>query len=250
MKSQNWMTDLKTGERIDDLERCGFKIIQNKDKFCFGMDAVLLSGFAKANEGELVVDLGTGNGILPILLKAKTKGKHFTGIEIQNEIAEMAERSVKLNRLEDDITIINDDIKNTKKLFDPESIDVVVSNPPYMIENHGITNPESPKAIARHEIRCDFSDIASAAKYLLKNGGRLYIVHRPFRLVELFSTLTKNGLEPKRMKLVYPYIDHEPNMVLIEAVKGGKSRITVEKPLIVYEEEGKYTQEIYDIYGY
>ena len=250
MKNQSWMIDLKEGERIDDLQRCGYKIIQDTEKFCFGMDAVLLSGFVRVNEGERVVDLGTGNGILPLLLRAKTKGEHFTGIEIQREISEMAERSVKLNGLEEDITILNDDIKNIRNILDCESAQVVVSNPPYMIESHGIQNPDSPKAIARHEIKCDFADIAKAAKYLLKSGGRLYIVHRPFRLVELFKTLTDNGLEPKRMKLVYPYIDHEPNMVLIEAIRGGKSRITIEKPLIVYEEKGKYTREIYDIYGY
>lgn len=244
------MIELKDGERLDDLQRCGYKIIQNTEKFCFGMDAVLLSGFAKVNPNETVVDLGTGNGILPILLEAKTEGKSFTGIEIQSEIAQMAERSVRLNNLENKVHIINDDIKNIRNIMAPESVNVVVSNPPYMIADHGIQNPDSPKAIARHEVRCDFLDVAKAAKYLLKNGGRFYLVHRPFRLVELFNTLTDCGLEPKRMRLVHPYIDHEPNMVLIEALKGGKSRITIEKPLIVYESKGKYTQEIFDIYGY
>lgn len=244
------MTDLKDGERIDDLQRCGYKIIQNSEKFCFGMDAVLLSAFAKVKAEEKVVDLGCGNGILPILLEAKTDGELFTGIEVQKEIADMARRSVELNHLEGKIQIINDDIKNIRKVLEPESVNVVVSNPPYMIDDHGIKNPTSPKAIARHEVLCDFSDVASAAKYLLKNGGRFYLVHRPFRLVELLKTLSEYGLEPKRMKLVYPYIDQEPNMVLIEALKGGKSRISIEKPLIVYESKGKYTQEIYDIYGY
>lgn len=244
------MIDLNPGERIDDLQRCGYRIIQNTQKFCFGIDAVLLSSFAKVNEGEKVVDLGTGNGILPILLSAKTKGKHFTGIEIQDEIAMMAKRSVSLNNLDEKISIINGDVKNVKEMFNPESINVVVSNPPYMIADHGIINPDSPKALARHEIKCDFADIVRASKYLLKNSGRLYLVHRPFRLVEIFKTLSDNLLEPKRMQLVHPYIDHEPNMVLIEAIKGGKSRLTIEKPLVVYESKGKYTQEILDIYGY
>lgn len=244
------MIDLNPGERIDDLQRCGYRIIQNTQKFCFGIDAVLLSSFAKVNEGEKVVDLGTGNGILPILLSAKTKGEHFTGIEIQDEIAMMAKRSVSLNNLDEKISIINGDIKNVKEMFNPESINVVVSNPPYMIADHGIINPDSPKALARHEIKCDFADIVRASKYLLKNSGRLYLVHRPFRLVEIFKTLSDNLLEPKRMQLVHPYIDHEPNMVLIEAIKGGKSRLTIEKPLVVYESKGKYTQEILDIYGY
>lgn len=241
---------IKDGERIDDLQRCGYKIIQNPEKFCFGMDAVLLSGFAKVNQNEKMVDLGTGTGILPILMEAKTEGSHFTGLEIQSESADMARRSVELNSLCEKITIIEGDIKDVKSIFEPESVEAVTCNPPYMIGGHGIKNEDGPKAIARHEIKCNFEDVVIAAKYLLKNGGRFYLVHRPFRLVELFATMTKYGLEPKRMKLVYPYIDEEPNMVLIEAVKGGKSRITVEKPLIVYESKNKYTQEIYDIYGY
>ena len=244
------MINLKDGERVDDLQRCGLKIIQNTEKFCFGMDAVLLSGFAKVKEGEKVVDLGTGTGILPLLLSAKTKGEHFTGLEIQAESAEMARRSVEMNSLSDKIDIVEGDIKNIKELFATQSAEVVVSNPPYMIDDHGVKNPDTPKAIARHEIKCNFNDVAYAAKYLLKNGGRFYLVHRPFRLVEIFSVLKDNGLEPKRMKLVHPYVDHEPNMVLIEAVKGGRSRLRIEKPLIVYESEHKYTQEIYDIYGY
>ena len=250
MENQKSMIELKEDERIDDLQRCGYRIIQNTGKFCFGMDAVLLSGFVKVNEGEEVVDLGTGTGILPILLAAKTKGSHFTGLEIQEESAEMAERSVLLNSLSEKVKIVTGDIKNVANDFPKGETDVVVSNPPYMIDSHGLKNPDGPKAIARHEIKCDFEDVVKAANHLLRAQGRFYLVHRPFRLVELFATLTKYHLEPKRMKLVYPYVDHEPNMVLIEAVKGGKSRITVEKPLIVYESEHKYTQEIYDIYGY
>lgn len=244
------MIDLLEGERIDDLQRCGYKIIQNPEKFCFGMDAVLLSGFAKVNKNDVVIDLGTGTGILPILLEAKSEGSKFIGMEIQKDSAEMAERSVKMNNLSEKITIINDDIKNVRQIFKPEEANVVVSNPPYMINEHGIQNEDSPKAIARHEVLCTFEDVAKAAKYLLKNGGKFYLVHRPFRLVEILTILKENSLEPKRMRLVHPYMDHEPNMVLIEALKGGKSRIQIEKPLIVYKEKNVYTQEIYDIYGY
>lgn len=242
--------DLKDNERIDDLERCGYRIIQNKDLFCFGIDAVILSSYAKVFEGDNVVDLCAGNGIIPILLAAKTSLKTVTGLEIVEENVTLAKRSIEMNGISDRVHMVNGDIKNVKEYFEPQSMDVVTCNPPYMIDSHGIKNPSSPKAIARHEIMCDFTDVAKAAKYLLKNSGRLYIVHRPFRLVELFETLTENGLEPKRMKMVHPYVDKEPNMVLIEAVKGGKRRLSVEKPLIVYDKPNEYTKEIYDIYGY
>ncbi len=237
-------------ERLDELQRCGFKIIQNPKKFCFGMDAVLLSGFARAKTGEKVLDIGTGTGIIPILMAAKTKGRHFTGLEIQHESAGMAIRSVAYNHLEERISIVEGDIREAGKLFAPASFDVVTSNPPYMVANHGLVNPDSAKMIARHEICCTLEDIAQQTAKLLKNGGRFYMVHRPFRLAEIFCTLVKYDLEPKRMRLVYPYVDKEPNMVLIEALKGGNSRITCEPPLIVYKEQGVYTEEIYDIYGY
>ena len=242
--------ELKENERIDDLQRNGYKIIQNEKKFCFGMDAVLLSGFAAVRQGERVLDIGTGTGIIPILLEAKTEGEHFTGLEIQDESAEMAARSVRLNGLSDKIDIICDDINNAGELFAAESFDVITTNPPYMIGKHGLTGDNREKAIARHEIYCTLEDIVREGSRLLKNKGRFYLVHRPFRLVEIFNTLTKYRLEPKRLKLVYPFIDKEPNMVLIEALKGGNSRLTVEKPLIVYKEPGVYMDEIYDIYGY
>lgn len=251
MGSQNLMTiKLKENERLDELYRNGYQIIQNGKKFCFGMDAVLLSGFAKVREGEVVLDIGTGTGIIPILLEAKTKGKHFTGLEIQTESADMARRSVALNGLLDKIDIIAGDIKEAEQLFRAASFDVVTTNPPYMIGSHGLTNPNEPKAIARHEICCTLEDIVREGSRLLKPNGRFYMVHRPFRLVEIFAMLTNYHLEPKRMRMVYPYVDKEPNMVLIEALRGGKSRITMEKPLIVYDSPGKYTDEIYEVYGY
>ncbi|MCR5357359.1 MAG: tRNA1(Val) (adenine(37)-N6)-methyltransferase [Lachnospiraceae bacterium] len=237
-------------ERIDDLQRNGYKIIQNEKKFCFGMDAVLLSGFAAVREGETVLDIGTGTGIIPILLKAKTEGSHFTGIEIQEESARMAGQSVSLNGLEKDIDIVCGDINDAGTLFEAASFDVITTNPPYMIGNHGLTGDNKEKAIARHEICCTLEDVVREGSRLLKSNGRFYMVHRPFRLVEIFATLTKYHLEPKRLKLVFPYVDKEPNMVLIEALKGGNPRLTVEKPLIVYKEQGVYTDEIYDTYGY
>lgn len=242
--------DLKPDERVDDLHRNNYKIIQNSKKFCFGMDAVLLSGFVKVLHGEKVLDLGTGTGIIPILLEAKTKGKHFTGLEIQEESADMARRSVAMNKLDDKIDIVIGDIKEAAAIFGLASFDVVTCNPPYMNHSHGIINSGEAKAIARHEILCSLEDVIRESARALKPNGRFYMVHRPFRLVEIMNSLSAYKLEPKRMKLVHPYIDKEPNMVLIECIKGAKSMIKVEPPLIVYKEPNVYTDEIYDIYGY
>lgn len=240
--------DLKEGERLDDLGRKGYRIIQDPQTFCFGIDAVLLTGFAKIKAGSYVLDLGTGTGIIPVLLEAKTKAAHLTGLEIQEESADMAKRSVALNGLEEKITITVGDLKEASNLFGRGSFDVVTCNPPYMIGDHGLTGGNRKKTIARHEVLCRFEDVAREAAAVLKQGGSFYLVHRPFRLVELFNTMTKYGLEPKRMKFVHPFVDKEPNMVLIEGKKGGNSRITIESPLIVYKEPGVYTDEIYDIY--
>lgn len=244
------INNLLENERIDDLQRNGYRIIQNPEKFCFGMDAVLLSGFAKVKEGETALDLGTGTGIIPILLEAKTEGKHFTGLEIQAESADMARRSVALNGLEEKIEIVTGDIKDASERFGASSFDVITTNPPYMIGQHGLKNGNEAKTIARHEVLCDLEDILRESSRLLKEHGRFYMVHRPFRLAEILSTMIHYRIEPKRMRLVYPYVDKEPNMVLIEGLKGGKSRMTVEKPLIVYKAPGVYTEEIYTTYGY
>ena len=241
---------IKPDERIDDLQCRGYQIIQNSGMFCFGMDAVLLSGFARVKDGASVLDLGTGTGIIPLLLEAKTGAAHLTGLEIQPDSADMARRSVALNGLETKIDIVTGDIKEAGSLFDAASFDVITCNPPYMIGKHGIANPQDAKAIARHEILCTLEDVISQTARLLKPGGNFYLVHRPFRLAEIMVLLSKYKLEPKRMQLVYPYVDKEPNMVLLEANRGGRPRMTVEKPLIVYQKPGVYMPEIYDIYGY
>ncbi len=241
---------LKDGERLDELHRNGYQIIQDPKRFCFGMDAVLLAGFTKVKPGEKVLDLGTGTGILPILLEARTKGMSFTGLEIQPESADMADRSVRLNHLEDRVHIVTGDIREADRLFGAGSYHVVTSNPPYMTDMHGLKNPSEAKAIARHEILCTLEDVVSQAAKLLMPCGRFYLVHRPFRLAEIMNCLCSHGLEPKRMRLVYPYENREPNMVLIEALKGGHSGMTVEKPLIIFESPGKYRDEICEIYGY
>lgn len=242
--------NLEANERLDDLQLKGYRLIQNSTIFCFGIDAVLLSGFTMIKKGENVIDLGCGNGVIPILLKGKTEGRHFTGLEIQDINVDMAKRSVILNELTDDIDIVKGDIKEAGSIFKKQSFDVATCNPPYMNENHGITNPESHKAIARHEILCTLDDVVKAAADLLKSNGRFYMVHRPNRLDEIFESLKKHGMQPKRVRLVYPFIDKEPNMVLIESVKGAKPMVKFEKPLIVYEEVGKYTKEIFEIYGW
>lgn len=242
--------NLKEHERLDDLHRKGYRIIQNEKAFCFGMDAVLLSGYAAVREEERVADLGTGTGIIPILLEAKTGGEHFTGLEIQAEMADMARRSVALNHLEEKIDIVCGDIKEASQIFGAASFDVVTTNPPYMNDAHGLQNPDPVKAIARHEVLCTLEDVVREGAKLLVPGGRFYMVHRPHRLVEIINTMTSFKLEPKRIKFVHPFVDKEANMVLIEGIKGGKSMIKVEKPIIVYKEQGVYTDEIYDIYGY
>lgn len=242
--------NLKEQERIDELQRNGYRIIQNPGRFCFGMDAVLLSGFATARKGEQVLDLGTGTGIIPILMEAKTPADHLTGLELQEDSADMARRSVELNQLSGKIDIITGDIKEADTYFTSASFDVITCNPPYMIDHHGLINHDSPKAIARHELKCTLEDVVKSASLLLKTGGHFYLVHRPFRLAEIIVTLTKYKLEPKRMRLVYPFVDKEPNMVLLEAVKGGKPRMTVESPLIVFQEPGVYMPEITALYGF
>lgn len=243
-------TNLMENERLDDLQRNGLKIIQKTDGFCFGMDAVLLSGFAQVKRGEHVLDLGTGTGIIPLLLSAKTEGEHFTALEIQEEIAKMAERSVKLNQLEEKIEVVNGDIKEAGKLFGAASFDVVTTNPPYMNDAHGLKNPTDVKAISRHEVLCTLEDVVREGAKVLKPGGRMYMVHRPHRLIEIITVMKQYKLEPKRMKMVHPFREKEANMVLIEAVRGGGSWLRMEAPIIVYKEPGVYTDEIYDIYGY
>ena len=244
------VVECKEQERIDDLQRNGYQIIQNPQKFCFGMDAVLLSGFVRVKPGAAVLDLGTGTGIIPLLIEAKTQAAKICAIEIQEESADMARRSVMLNHLEKKIDIVTGDLKEAERFFDAASFDVITCNPPYMIGQHGLTNPDAPKAIARHEILCTLEDVVRSAAKLLKTGGKFCMVHRPFRLAEIMTVMVQYRLEPKRMRLVYPYADKEPNMVLIEGCRGGRPRMTVEKPLIIFQAPNVYTDELRDTYGF
>lgn len=250
MENQNWTRDnLKPGERLDDLQIKGYGIIQSPGRFCFGMDAVLLSAFANVRKGERALDLGTGTGILPILLEAKQEGDSYTGLEIQEESADMARRSVLYNGLEDKINIVTGDIREAAVLFGAASFEVITVNPPYMIGSHGLRNENEALYIARHEVLCTLDDVLRESAKILKGKGRFYLVHRPFRLPEILQKMSRQGIEPKRMQLVHPYIDKEPNMVLIEGLKDGRPRLQVEPPLIVYRKDGQYTEQLRELYG-
>ena len=241
---------LKENERIDDLEFKNLKIIQNKDGFCFGIDSVLLSDFAKnIRNNSKVIDLGTGTGIINILLSGKTKASEFIGVEIQEEVAEMATRSVELNKLENKIKIINENILNLKKIYKQKSFDVVVTNPPYKKLNTVLVNDENKKLISRHEITASLDDFINIASYLLKDYGELYMVHRPDRLVDIFSIMRKEKIEPKLIKFVYPNKNKKTNLVLIKGVKNGNPFLEYENNLFVYNDDGTYTDEILKIYN-
>ena len=239
---------IRENERLDDLQN-GYMLIQDPSQFCFGIDAVLLSWFAKVKPGEKVLEMGTGTGIVPILLKARYPQGKYTGLEIQEESADMARRSVAYNHLEKDIAITLGDIKEASGIYGSSVFDVVVSNPPYMIGSHGLTGGNQAKTIARHETLCTLEDLLEQSAKVLRPRGRFYMVHRPFRLAEILSSMVQHKIEPKRMRLVHPYADKEPNLVLIEGMRGGRSRMTVEKPLIVYKEPGVYNREVLEIYG-
>lgn len=228
---------IRQGERVDDLQIGGLKLIQNPSGFCFGVDAVFLSDFVKVKPGETVLDMGTGNGIIPVLLSAKTRGKKFTGLEIQADTADMARRSVEYNHLEDRIEIVTGDIREAAEIFKPAFFDVITTNPPYMLALHGQRNPDNAKAIARHEVLCKLDDILRESMRLLQDKGRFYMVHRPFRLTEIMIKMSYYKIEPKRIQFIHPYIDKEPVLVLIEGVRGARSRVTIEPPIVIYEKE-------------
>lgn len=241
---------LKDNERIDDLQLNNLKIIQNKDGFCFGIDSVLLSDFSKEiPTGSTVLDLGTGTGILGILLCGKTKLSKIYGIDVQEEVCQMAKRSIKLNNLENRFEIINDNIKNLNTIFENCSIDAIVSNPPYKKDNSGLKNESKTKLISRHEITATLEDFIEIASKLLKNNSSLYMVHRPERLSDLFYLLRKYKLEPKKLRMVQSYFDSKPKLVLVKATKNAKSFLNIENPLIIYNKDGTYTNEILKIYG-
>ena len=242
--------ELKENERIDDLQCNGLKIIQNKKEFCFGIDAVLLSDFAKRikKNGKLV-DLCTGTGVIAILLSAKSDAEKIIAVEIQEHIAEMATRSVKMNGLENKISILHKDLKDLKEQIVAGSIDTVTVNPPYKPKNAGIINEKDTKTIARHEISCTLEDIVKESARLLNTGGNLCMVHKVERLVDICVLFRKYNLEPKRIRFVYSKQGEAATLVLVEGIKGGKPFLKMEPPIYVYEKDNEYTNQIKEIYG-
>ncbi len=241
---------LKENERIDDLEFKDLKIIQNKDGFCFGIDSILLTGYAKnIKANSSVIDLGTGTGIIPILLSGKTNTTNFVGVEVQAEVADMAKRSVKLNNLEDRIDILNSNILDLNKKYKKASFDVVTTNPPYKKLNTGITNINDKKLISRHEITASLEQFIEMASFLLKDFGEFYMVHRPDRLVDIFSIMRQKNIEPKKIKFVYPNENKKTNLILIKGIKNGNPFLEYDNNLYVYDNQGNYTKDILKIYN-
>ncbi len=241
---------LNKNERIDDLEFKDLKIIQNKDGFCFGIDSILLTDFAKnIKNNSKVIDLGTGTGIISILLSGKTNRTNFVGVEVQSEVADMAKRSVNLNNLENRIKILNMNILDLKKEYKKGDFDVVVTNPPYKKLNTGVININDKKLISRHEVKASLENFIEISSFLLKDFGEFYMVHRPDRLVDIFYIMRQNEIEPKRIKFVYPNKNKKANLILVKGIKKGKPFLEYENNLYIYDDKGNYTEEILKIYN-
>lgn len=254
---------LQADEQLDDLQYKGFKIIQKKKGFKYGTDSVLLvkfmlfalekkmGGFRTTSDRKMtMVDLGTGSGIMPILLADRGIFKKISGLEIQQEYAEMAERSVSYNNLSEKIEIIKGDIKDAGQIFGKTSIDCVISNPPYKKAGSGLLNVADSVTIARHEILCRLEDVISAAAEILKPKGCFFMIHRPERLADTIEQMRSHNLEPKVIRFVYPKVDRPPSMFLILAVKQGGCNLLVEKPFILMDAEGNETEELKAAYAY
>lgn len=242
--------ELKENERIDDLEFKNLKIIQNKNGFCFGIDSVLLSDFSKnIKKDSKVLDLGTGTGIISILLCGKTNLREIIGVEVQKEVYNMACRSAKLNDIEDKFKLINENVLNLENIFENGYFDVIVTNPPYKKQNTGITNEDNRKLISRHEILANLEDFIRVSNKMLKDKGEFYMVHRPERMVDIFALMRKYKIEPKEVRLVFSNEKNPPKMVLIKGIKNGGEYLKFRENLYIYKEDGSYTDEILKIYG-
>ncbi|MGV8983677.1 tRNA1(Val) (adenine(37)-N6)-methyltransferase [Clostridium sp.] len=243
------MEFLRNDETLDDLNLKGIKVIQKKEAFRFGIDAVLLANFAKIRKNAKVVDLCTGTGIIPFILAGKTNASDIIGVEIQEELVDMANRCAQYNNLEQKIKFICGDLKSSELIKSIPKVDVVTVNPPYKLQNSGLINLNDKNAISRHEICCTLEDVIIAIRILLKDSGRVYMVHRPDRLVDILCTMRKHKIEPKRIRMVHPSVNKAPNIVLIEGQRDGGTFLKWETPLYVHTEDGGYTQEIQDMYN-
>lgn len=246
--SINKNVEIKNDENIDDLQLNGLMLIQKKDGFKFGVDAVLLSDFANVKKKHKVIDLCTGTGIIPFLLYGKYNPNNIKGIEIQEDMVEMANRSVELNEI-NNIEFIHSDLKDIKFLKTLEKADVVTVNPPYKLSNAGIVNPSDKLSIARHEILCNLENVIEASRVLLKDNGRLFMVHRPERLADIITLMRKYKIEPKRIRMVHPNKNKAPNIVLVEGQRDGGAFLKWDNPIYVYNEDGTYSDQINEIYG-
>ena len=246
--SINKNVEIKNDENIDDLQLNGLMLIQKKDGFKFGVDAVLLSDFANVKKKHKVIDLCTGTGIIPFLLYGKYNPNNIKGIEIQEDMVEMANRSVELNEI-NNIEFIHSDLKDIKFLKTLEKADVVTVNPPYKLSNAGIVNPSDKLSIARHEILCNLENVIEASRVLLKDNGRLFMVHRPERLADIITLMKKYKIEPKRIRMVHPNKNKAPNIVLVEGQRDGGAFLKWDNPIYVYNEDGTYSDQINEIYG-
>ena len=236
-------------ESIDDLQLNGLQLIQKEQGFRFGVDAVLLSDFANVKSKHRVIDLCTGTGIVSFLVYGKYKPQEVIGLEIQDDMVEMANRSSKLNDTSDIVKFVQGDLKDKALLDSLGRFDVVTVNPPYKLNNAGILNPNDKLAIARHEIMCNLEDVIVSARRLLKDNGRMFIVHRPERLADIFGLMRKYKIEPKRVRLVQPNTKKAPNIVLVEGQRDGGAFLKWEETLYVYDDNGNYSEEINRIYG-
>jgi len=233
------MLKLKKNEKIEELEAKELKIIQAKDSYRFSVDSILLLNFIRIKNYENIIDLGTGSGIIPLLLSGKGKGLSIYGIEIQKDLADMARRSVELNKLQNSVTIIQEDFRKLKNIFKNQQFDVVVSNPPYISLGKGKINPSSSKAIARHELKGGLEDIITVSNYLLKDKGRIYLIYKSAKLIRLVITLKKYDIEPKVIKFIHPWPGKNANLVLVEGIKSGKEELKIEDPIFLNSNKKK-----------
>lgn len=240
---------VKDGETLDDLQLKDICIIQKRGGFRFGIDAVLLANFANVKKKHKVMDLCTGTGIVPFIIKGKKEPQKIVGLEIQNEFVEMANRSIKINGFNDTMEFLHGDLKDKELLKSIGRFDVVTVNPPYKLEKSGIVNPNDKYAIARHEVMCNLDNVIEACRIVLKDNGRLYMVHRPERLADIFCIMRKYKIEPKRVQMVHPNTKKSANILLVEGQRDGGAYLKWEPPIYVYNNDGSFSKEINEIYG-